>query len=128
MCSHKRCCLNIQAFILNHFLCRWTLSSLLFFLCCSFLLSLKSGEFSVLCQCLFKISLSCVSPGPQITSQLCVAINWNDLQAPVVLQYELSLNEKSDCLCPLTFSPVFLSRYTVFSSLSPLPYARVFFS
>lgn len=29
-----------------------------------------------------------------LTSHLCVAINWNDLQAPVVLQYELSISEK----------------------------------
>lgn len=70
--THKCCCLTYTHWfywcLLNNFLCLWTLSSFIFFLCClrGFLLSWKSGgEFSVLCQCLFKISQSCVSPGPE---------------------------------------------------------------
>lgn len=59
----------------------------------------NQGVFGLVSVCGFQIVQTCVSAGPEVsfaalTSHLCVAINWNDLQAPVVLQYELSISEK----------------------------------
>lgn len=76
-----------------------------------------------MCQCLVKISQSCVRPGPETTSHICVAINWNDLWASVVLQYERSITEqkkkkKPVHLCPLTRSPFV---FVLFCSLCPFP-------
>lgn len=96
--TQKFCCLTYtHSFywcLLNHLVICWTLSSLLFFLCClrSFLLHWKlGGEFwSCVSVCSKYLSLACVlslSFLAALTSHLCVAINWNDMQASVVLQW-----------------------------------------
>lgn len=112
-----------------------SLSSLLFFLCRlrRFLISWKSGglfglvsvfvqNISVLRECW---ALSFLAT---LTSHLCVALNWNDLQAPVVLQYELSITKKKKkiqlSLSFSTFPDVLVSHYILFPF--PLSHSGIF--
>lgn len=83
----------------------------------------NQGVFGLVSVCGFQIVQTCVSAGPEVsfaalTSHLCVAINWNDLQAPVVLQYELSISEKKTKKKrqPFQWFPPTFRCHTVFSS------------